>query len=122
MAGGEHKVADVSEFEDATRVIAEVEGREIAVFNVDGAYHALANYCVHQAGPLCEGELVGSTRRDEQSWTYDEVERNVVCPWHSWEFDVTTGRNVQDERYAVPTYEVSVEDDAVFVSLSGGRG
>lgn len=117
MSGDDHKIADVAELEEGGRVIAEIEGREIAVFHVGGQFHAVANYCVHQAGPLCEGELVGTTSRTADAWTYDDEARNVVCPWHGWAFDVTTGRNVQDERYAVPTYDVEVRDGAVYVSL-----
>lgn len=117
MAEGEHRIGDVEELDEADRVIADVEGREIAVFEVDGEYHGVANYCVHQSGPLCEGELVGTTSRTETSWTYEDDQRTVVCPWHGWAFDVTTGYNVQDDRYAVPTYDVEVRDGGLYVRL-----
>jgi nitrite reductase/ring-hydroxylating ferredoxin subunit len=99
------------------RVIAEVIGQEIAVFNVEGEYHAVANYCPHQAGPLCEGKLRGQMTVDDDGWgwQYEDIERNVTCPWHAWKFDVTTGRNVNDDRYAVPTYDVEVKGGDVFV-------
>ena len=113
----EHKIADTDELSDGSRVVTELEGREVAVFRVDDEFHAVANYCVHQAGPLCEGELTGRTSRSETEWAYDDTAKNVVCPWHGWVFDVTTGRNVQDERYAVPTYDVDVRDGEVFVDL-----
>lgn len=117
MTENGHKIADVEELSDGSRVIMEIEGREIAVFRVGDEFHAVANYCVHQAGPLCEGELTGRTSRNETEWAYDEERRNVVCPWHGWVFDVATGKNVQDERYAVPTYDVDVRDDELFVQL-----
>ncbi|MCA9103647.1 MAG: Rieske 2Fe-2S domain-containing protein, partial [Planctomycetales bacterium] len=34
-------------------------GRIVAVFNVDGAIHALDGVCPHQGGPLGKGELAG---------------------------------------------------------------
>lgn len=118
MSRTDHKIADVEELSaEGSRVIAEIEGREVAVFRVGGDYHAIANYCIHQAGPLCEGELRGRTDRGASEWRYDGEERNVVCPWHGWVFDVTTGLNIQDERYAVPTYDVEVRDGEVFVRL-----
>lgn len=117
MTGTEYKIADTEELSDDSRVIMEIDGREIAVFRVGDEYHAVANYCVHQAGPLCEGELAGQTSRSETEWSYDEDRRKVVCPWHGWMFDVATGKNVQDERYTVPTYDVDVRDDEIFVQL-----
>jgi nitrite reductase/ring-hydroxylating ferredoxin subunit len=113
-----YKIATTDEFDgDGTRVLVEVDGLEIAVFRVDGEYHALANYCVHQGGPLCEGKLTGrmSVGDDGVSWEYDGDQRYVVCPWHEWKFDVTTGRNVSDERYVTPTFEVTVEGEDVYV-------
>lgn len=115
---GRHKVADADDLAgDASRVIAEVDGVEIAVFRIEGTYHAVANFCVHQGGPVCEGELRGRTTvaDDGWDWEYDDTEQYVVCPWHGWLFDVTTGVSPDDEQYAVPTYDVTVEDGAVFV-------
>lgn len=115
-----HKIADPSDFSaDGDRVIREIEGVEIAVFRIEGEFYAIANYCVHQGGPLCEGELTGqvSVGEDGWSWEYDEAEKCVLCPWHGWMFDVTTGKNVDVDRYTAPTYEVTVKDDGIYVSL-----
>jgi nitrite reductase/ring-hydroxylating ferredoxin subunit len=112
------KIADVSEFDgDGSRVIEEVRGQEIAVFRHDGEFYALANYCVHQSGPLCEGGLTGysDVAEDMWDWEFDTEEKYLSCPWHGWVFDITTGRNAKDDSYAVPTYEVEVADGEVFV-------
>ena len=112
-----HRVASVEELSaDGDRVIVDVEGVEVAVFRIDGEYHALANFCPHQSGPLCEGRLVGRIRGgDGWQLDYDGDERNVVCPWHAWTFDVTTGESIHTDRYRVPTFDVEVEDGDVFV-------
>lgn len=113
-----HRVADIDDLKtDGTRVLAEVDGVEVAVFRVEGDLHALANFCVHQGGPLCEGELRGHTTvaANGWEWEYDDTERIVACPWHGWLFDVTTGRSIDADQYAVPTYEVEVEDGSVYV-------
>jgi len=114
---GRHRVATVEELSaDGDRVISDVDGVEVAVFRIDGEYHALANFCPHQSGPLCEGKLVGRIQgSDGWQLEYDGDERNVACPWHSWTFDVTTGESLQTDRYAVPTFDVEVEDGDVFV-------
>ena len=53
-----------------------MDGTDVAVFNVDGAFYAIDNACTHADGPLSEGELKGKT---------------VICPWHGSCFDVETG-------------------------------
>jgi nitrite reductase/ring-hydroxylating ferredoxin subunit len=113
-----HEIASTAAIPDhGDRVVADVGGLEIAVFNLHGEYHAVANYCVHAGGPLCEGELTGCHRIDPETmeWEYAADGTHVLCPWHGWVFDVETGRSVDDERYAVPTYDTVVEDDVVFV-------
>lgn len=113
-----HKVANVEDLPtDGSRVIADVDGLEVAVFRIEGEFHAVANYCVHQGAPLCEGELCGRTtvNKDDWGWEYDDTEKNVLCPWHGWVFDVTTGQNVDAKKYSVPTYEVEIRDGEIFV-------
>jgi len=63
-----------------------VGGTLVAVFYVDGTYHAIQNTCRHRGGPLGEGELSGSV---------------VTCPWHGWQYEVTTGGNVADPEIRV---------------------
>jgi len=108
-----HPVCPAAEFPPGERRIVEIDGRSIGVFNVDGDYHALTNVCPHQRAPLCEGTLTGTTRAtgvDDVDWERDgEV---LVCPWHGWEFDVTTGESVfNPHRWSVTTYEADVLAD-----------
>jgi nitrite reductase (NADH) small subunit len=56
--------------------LVEVQGKKIALFNLDGKFHAIDNTCTHRGGPLSEGELEG-----------DEV----TCPWHGAKFKVSSG-------------------------------
>lgn len=114
------KVATVDEFEgNGSRVITEVRGKEIAVFLYDGEFYAVANYCIHQSGPLCEGGLTGymTLAEDGWDWAYDPEEKYVSCPWHGWAFDITSGKNVKDARFSVPTFDVEVEGDEVHVVI-----
>lgn len=99
-------------------LITEADGLEIAVFLIDGEYHALANYCPHQAGPLCEGEIKGklSIPEGEWMWQYDEEEPIIACPWHDWRYEIASGRNIDDKRYSVPSYEVEVDGSDLYVT------
>ena len=79
-----------------------VGGQPVALFNLEGTFHALAGRCPHRGGPLGQGFLDGS---------------RVSCPWHNYTFEVTTGENVVSADLAVARYEVKVEDGRVFVKV-----
>ena len=80
----------------------QVGGKAIAIANVSGKLHAINSICAHQGGPLGEGELEGQI---------------VTCPWHGWQFDVTSGTFVQDPRVGVTCHETRVVDGEVQVRL-----
>ena len=42
--------------------------------------------------------------------------RIVRCPWHNWEFDITTGVNLADAQKRIRTYEVDVTDGQVYLT------
>lgn len=118
MATRKTRVGTVDEFEEEDpSIIVEVDGMEIAVFCVDDEYYALANYCVHQSGPLCEGELTGEMcgGDDGWEWKYGNDGKIIKCPWHSWKFNIETGENIKDNKYRTPTYDVEVSDGNVYV-------
>ncbi len=107
-------VARVADIPPGHRLIVDVSGRSIGVFNVNGAYFAVRNSCPHQGGPLCLGPTVGlatSSRPGEIDYTREgEILR---CPWHGWEFDLATGRSVFDPaRTRVRSYPVEIVPDA----------
>lgn len=112
-----HIIGPTSELPVGSRKIVEINGRTIGVFNVNGTYYALRNLCPHQAAPLCKGLITGTTlpsQPGEYNWTQDgEILR---CPWHGWEFDITSGRSVfNPHKLRVKTYEVTVEQDGALV-------
>ncbi|MDI3381429.1 non-heme iron oxygenase ferredoxin subunit [Xenophilus aerolatus] len=87
-------------------VALEVEGREIAVFGVDGQFYATDNICTHGHARLCDGFLLG-----------EEIE----CPLHQGRFDVRTGQpSCEPVTDALRTYPIRIEGGRVFVALSGG--
>lgn len=79
-----------------------LEGNAIALFNVGGTYHAIDNTCKHRGGPLGEGELDGS---------------QVTCPWHGWQYDVTTGACMTNPSVSQKKYNVKVEGDDVLIEI-----
>ena len=80
--------------------VAEVNGKTLAVFNLEGTFHAIDNTCIHRGGPLGKGDVKGSV---------------VTCPWHGWQFNVTTGGYVNNPSVKVEVYQVKVENNEVKV-------
>jgi len=113
MWGAGHAVATVSEIPPGTRKIVEIAGRSIGVFNIGGQFYALRNRCPHQGAPLCRGRVKGTTIPGKPyEYVYGRDQEIIQCPWHGWEFEITTGRTFfNPHRMRVKTYEVTVEPD-----------
>ena len=78
-------VAPAAEFAPGTWRSVEIEGTTIAVFQLDGEFHAIEDVCTHDGGILTGGSIEG-----------DEI----VCPRHGARFSIRTG-----EVRAPPAYE-----------------
>jgi nitrite reductase/ring-hydroxylating ferredoxin subunit len=93
-----------------------VAGRELGVVRDprDGRLWALRNRCPHHGAPLCLGTV--KSREAGTPGTYRVAERRVLrCPWHGWEFDLETGRCLDEPSMRVATYQVSVREGCVGV-------
>lgn len=81
----------------------EVGHKVVAVANVSGNFYAINGRCPHLGGPLGEGTMNG---------------KNVMCPWHESEFDVTTGKVLAPPaQQNVACFKVKVEGNDVLVDL-----
>jgi len=80
----------------------QVAGKSIALANLQGKFFAINDVCIHRGGPLGQGELTGNV---------------VTCPWHGWQYDVTTGKVVQNPTMGVACYAVELRGDDVYVDL-----
>jgi naphthalene 1,2-dioxygenase system ferredoxin subunit len=87
--------------EDVIAVLA--EGREIALYGMEGQVYASDNVCTHGNARLCDGFLDG---------------HEIECPLHQGKFDIRSGKAMcapltEDLR----TYPVKVEDGHVFIEI-----
>ena len=97
------KVAKTEDIPAGQASMVEVDGKEIALFNVGGSFHAIDNTCTHVGGPLCEGEIEGN---------------EVTCPWHGAMFDVTTGQVLgPPAASSVSRYNVRVDGSDIEVEV-----
>src|SRR6202035_5407476 len=74
----------------------------------------------HSGGPACEGILINQVvdviapDRTYQGQTFsDEV--HFVCPWHGYEYELTTGQCVGDRKLKLKKFEVVRRGDDLFV-------
>ena len=97
------KIAHASDVAPGAATAVDVDGRRIALFNVQGTFYALDDACPHRGGPLSEGELDGVV---------------VTCPWHGATFDVRSGGVTgPPARSGVRSFRVRVEGDDVLMEL-----
>ena len=97
------KVATTGELAPGQAKRVEAGGRRIALFNRDGAYHAIEDTCPHRGGPLSEGQVEGTA---------------VICPWHGAKFDMTTGQVLgPPARAGVASFRIRVSGLDVEVEL-----
>ena len=97
------EVAKVSDVPVGRATACVVGGRTIALYHTAQGFYASDNVCPHRGGPLGEGDLLGN---------------EIVCPWHFWSFNVTTGENCADRSMTIHMYEVRVDGDRVLVKAS----
>jgi len=94
-------VAGVSDFPPGSRRRVEVDGAELLVFNLDGAFYAIEDVCTHDYAPLADAKLEG-----------DEI----ICPRHGARFCVRTGAVTAPPAYEpVATFPVRVHEGVVQV-------
>lgn len=132
MAKSRHEICAAQALPPGERTIVEIGRRSIGIFNVKGALYAIKNTCPHQGAELCRGTLGGTMLPSAGPGEYNYAMDGQVlrCPWHFWEFDITTGEmifvpepmrvktyDVAVEKPTLERYEVGVEDDVVVLYL-----
>jgi nitrite reductase/ring-hydroxylating ferredoxin subunit len=98
-----HAVAAVADVLPGTMMHVEVEGRQLALYNIDGDYYATDDICTHRKARLSDGYLDG---------------RVVQCPLHFGKFDVITGQPLNPPcKIPVETYAVYVDNEKLLVDV-----
>ena len=96
-------VARVDDIAVGHAAYVEHHGIAVAVFNAGGGrLHALGATCPHEDGPLAEGWLEADA---------------AVCPWHGFDFELSTGHCRVNPDLSVPVYAARVVDGTVEVDL-----
>jgi nitrite reductase (NADH) small subunit len=96
------KAARRGDIPEGSGKMVEAGGRTLALFRANGEFYAIDNACLHQGGPLCEGEVYGT---------------RVICPWHGWEYDFATGCNVDEPSMKLKCFAIKIEGDDILVEI-----
>jgi len=94
-------VAGEGEITPGTFRVVDLDGTQVAVFNIDGTYYAIEDVCTHDGGELTGGCIDGD---------------QIICPRHGARFCVGTGEALTAPAYeATATFPVRIVDGAVQV-------
>lgn len=96
---------------EASRVIPagqkkniQVSGKKYCLIHTkNNEWVATQAHCPHLDYPLVEGHLNG----------FNEI----VCPWHGYRFNLSTGRECQGRGQELKTYPVQISEDGSLVLL-----
>jgi naphthalene 1,2-dioxygenase system ferredoxin subunit len=98
-----YSVADAADIPAGTMLHVELDGRMIALYNVDGDFYATDDICTHRRARLSDGYLVGTI---------------VQCPLHFGKFDIKTGQPMNPPcKIPIATYPVTLEVERLLVAL-----
>ena len=83
-----------------------VDDRRVALFNDGGEILAMDDTCPHAGASLGEGALHAG---------------RVICPLHSWVFELRTGRCPRDSHEPVAVYPTRCSNGRIEVELPHGE-
>jgi nitrite reductase/ring-hydroxylating ferredoxin subunit len=95
------EVARLEQLPPGSGMVVRIDGKELAIFNVEGTIYAIDDSCRHQGLSLGTSKLEGKI---------------VTCRGHGWKYDVTTGDIVASPGFGVAAYPVKVVDGKILVA------
>jgi nitrite reductase (NADH) small subunit/3-phenylpropionate/trans-cinnamate dioxygenase ferredoxin subunit len=95
-------VAKVGDIPDGEGRAFAVNGRMVAVFNEQGKYSSIDDFCPHMGASLAGGYLENGI---------------VTCPWHAWRFGIHDGRWCDNPKIKVDSFEVRVQGNDIQVRV-----
>lgn len=97
-----HRLATIDEVAPGFGKECVVDGKIIALFNINGEFHAIDGLCAHAGGPLASGTVSGNM---------------VTCPWHGWQYDIPSGQHCLTPTICQQSYAVIIDGDQVCIEL-----
>jgi nitrite reductase (NADH) small subunit/3-phenylpropionate/trans-cinnamate dioxygenase ferredoxin subunit len=95
-------VAKVGDIPEGQGQAYAVNGRMVAVFNEDGKFSAIDDFCPHMGASLAGGYLEAGI---------------VTCPWHAWRFGIHDGKWCDNPKVKIDSFEVRLQGDEIQVRV-----
>ena len=111
------------ELADGTVRIVTIDELELGLIRHKGHCYAYRNLCAHQGGPVCDGlqlpqvEDVIDSGGGYLQQRFNEDDIHIVCPWHGYEYHLTTGEHVADRRLKLQKFAVAEREGNVYVTI-----
>lgn len=119
----DYNIGAYADLRTSERVVLDVGGIGVGVYFVGDEVRAWRNICPHLGGPVCQGKTMPRTlqgvKPDMKSagLQLSKTERNIVCPWHGFEFDILTGQHPIDTSVRLSPIAVRVEGQDVILTI-----
>lgn len=98
-------VAATADVFEGAGLAVHAAGHELAIFMVEGQFHAVDNACSHGDARLCDGFLEG---------------HEIECPFHQGRFDLRSGEaTCAPASVPIRVWPVRAEGGRVLVAVSG---
>lgn len=114
-----YKIGIAGDFYKKGCHLVEVKGRKLGIYKIDDRFYAVLNACPHKGAPLCMGSSDGTMLPSKPNEFKYGLENQVIrCPWHGYEFDITTGEAIfGTTNKKAPVYPVREEKGELYVEL-----
>ncbi len=112
------RVGHADEVPAGTCLQVEVAGRSLGIFRVGEQFRAVLNHCPHEGAPICQGIVRGTTLPSAPgTFRWGRENEILVCPWHGWEFALTSGQCLTDRRRLATFPTEIAADGSIFVLM-----
>ena len=109
----------MDEIPPGTHKLVPIGRHGVGVYNVNGTFYAIANYCPHRGRPAVLGAAARTHHRRRDALPGDSVMvrdlEYIYCPWHQWGFELATGTTAVKPEWSIRTYPVRVVGNDVLV-------
>ncbi len=111
------KVCMASEVREGTPTMVSLGRREIGILRYGDSFHAVLNFCPHAGAPIARGRVEAIVLGNEPGALPDcDHDRPVLkCPWHHWEFDLTSGASVCPIKPRIKMFPLKVENGDIWI-------
>jgi nitrite reductase/ring-hydroxylating ferredoxin subunit len=78
------------------------KNEQVVIFQLNNSFYAVENRCPHAGAYIHDGEIE------------DHI---ITCIWHGWQFDLKTGKCLNDPWVRLQTYPLEIVQDEIYLVI-----